>query len=172
MTPDSWSTGVAANVPGAQHVPVLVRLQPFVGRHQKGQQCPIAKFNKIQLPRPGHHPDHSFRETLSMGGRLVDPAMLVDSGLFKLSIQTWFCTVCPCLRVPKFSIWLLGFTNLSQGQARELPHWLSCVHSDLSNSDCHVCKCSTLAAVHPGELVSRILKHSESNSITLGIEEA
>ena len=93
MTPDSWSTGVAANVPGAQHVPVLVRLQPFVGRHQKGQQCPIAKFNKIQLPRPGHHPDHSFRETLSMGGRLVDPAMLVDSGLFKLSIQTWFCTV-------------------------------------------------------------------------------
>ena len=28
-----------------------------------------------------------------MGGRLVDPAMLVDTGIFKPSIQTWFCTV-------------------------------------------------------------------------------
>ena len=48
MTPDSWSTGVAANV---------------LGPWSLG-----ANGGRIAVDeRPGHHPDHTFRETLSMG---------------------------------------------------------------------------------------------------------
>ena len=80
MTSDSWSTGVAANVPRAQGD---TKNDQSVCGFWGLQWCSIAKSIKTQLLRPGHHPDHSFRETLSMGGRLVDPAMLVDSGRYR-----------------------------------------------------------------------------------------